>query len=102
MVQLIIWLVVLLVIAGAFLALANENRRLRSRTTEEFERDLADSKGLMPSMARAGGLQMEKLLSTSQKAAIELREDEQRGMTRTGSKSDDADRTEVPSNGKSS
>ncbi len=99
MIQMVIWLGVLLVIAGAFFALAKENGRLRSRTVEEFERDLAQSKGLAPSLARAGALEMEKLVSPSKKAAIELRQDERGGMTRTGGKGDDAGRTEVVSDG---
>ena len=99
MIQLIIWLAVFLAIGGAFLAVAKENSRLRSRTTEEFERDLAESKGLMRSMTAAGALEMEKLISPSKRAAIELRQDERGGRTRTGSKGDDDGRTEVPTDG---
>ena len=96
MTQLLIWLAVLAAIAGAFFALIKENERQRSRTTEEFERDLAETKGMMPSLTRAGALEMEKLISGSKRAAIELRQDERGGRTRTGSKGDDEGRTEVP------
>ena len=100
MTQLIIWIVVLAAIFGMFLALANENARRDSRTTEEFERDVAESKGLMRSMTAAGALEIEKLITPSKRAAIELRQDERGGMTRTGGKGDDADRTGVHSDGK--
>ena len=99
MTQLIIWIVVLAGILGMFLALANENARRGSRTTEEFERDVAESKGLMRSLTAAGALELESMISPSKKTAIELKQDERGGMTRTGSKGDDAGRTEVVSDG---
>ena len=99
MIQLIIWLVVLLAIFGAFLVLANDNVRRSSRTTEQFERDVAESKGLMRSLTAAGALEMESMISPSKKAAIELKLDERGGRTRTGDKGDDAGRTEVGSDG---
>lgn len=88
----IIWLAVLALIGLGFWALARDNRRLRNRTPQEYERDLANTKS---SLLRAGMLELNKFVGQEQqkRAAVEYLKDEEQGMTRTGGKGDDADRT---------
>jgi hypothetical protein len=88
----IIWLVVLAVIVLAFWALIREQQRLKNRTTAEYERDLADARN---SMLRAGMLELDKFLvnEKSKRAAVEMIKDEEQGMTKTGGKNDELDRT---------
>jgi hypothetical protein len=88
----IAWLVVLAVIAGVFWLLARDRGRARRRTAEEFERELAENRG---ALLRAGALGLEKVLSDSRRKAIEYRLDQKSGTTKTGSKGDDAHRTET-------
>ena len=88
----IIWLVALAVIVLAFWALIREQQRLKNRTTAEYERDLADARN---SMLRAGMLELDKFLVSEKgkRAAVEMIKDEEQGMTKTGGKNDDLDRT---------
>ncbi|HEX8186195.1 MAG TPA: hypothetical protein VF747_15635 [Blastocatellia bacterium] len=88
----VIWLVVLLFIAGAFWSLVRESNRQRNRTVEEYERDLADSR---QSMLRAGMLELDKFVGNERekRAAVEYIKDEEHGMTKSGGKDDDAGRT---------
>ena len=96
--QALTWLIVLLLIAGMFWLLVRENTRQRNRTAEEYERDLANAKD---SMLRAGLVELDKFYgATRQKqAAVERLKDEEQGMTKTGSKGDDALRTAGTSDG---
>ena len=86
------WLVVLLFIGGMFWALARESDRQKKRTVEEYERDLANSKN---SLLRAGLLQLDTFYGEAKQkqAAVEYLKDEEHGMTKTGGKDDDSDRT---------
>jgi hypothetical protein len=88
----IAWLVVLLFIAGLFWSLARESNRQRNRTAAEYERDLANSRA---SMLRAGMLELDKFVGNERekRAAVEYIKDEQQGMTKTGGKDDELDRT---------
>lgn len=88
----IIWLVVLAVFALGFWSLARDNQRQRNRTAQEYERDLANTKS---SLLRAGMLELNKFVGQEQqkRAAVEYLKDEEQGMTRTGGKDDNADRT---------
>ena len=88
----IVWLVLLLLIAVMFWSLIRESNRQRNRTVEEYERDLANSR---QSMLRAGMLELDKFVGNERekRAAVEYIKDEEQGMTKTGGKDDDVDRT---------
>ena len=95
MAQVLIWLVVLLVIALIVWMLVRENDRRRQRTVEEWERDYAAGQGKMTQFIQAGGLGLEGILISEKREAIQYQKDEEQGMTKTGSKGDDAGRTAV-------
>ncbi|MGH9764976.1 MAG: hypothetical protein ACREDR_10930 [Blastocatellia bacterium] len=80
------WLIVLLIFGLLFWTLVRENDRKRSRSAEEFERDVVESRG---SMLSAGALGLEKLLSSGKQASIECIQDEAKGLTKTGERGDD-------------
>ena len=88
----LVWLVVLGLIALIFWALVRERQRLKNRTAAEYERDLAESRN---SMLRAGMLELDKFLvnEKEKRAAVEMIKDEEQGMTKSGGKGDDLDRT---------
>ena len=88
----LVWLVVLAVIALMFWAIARDRQRLKNRTAAEYERDLAESRN---SMLRAGMLELDKFLvnEKEKRAAVEMLKDAEQGMTKTGGKGDDLDRT---------
>ena len=88
----LVWLVVLALIAGVFWMLVREGDRQRNRTVEEYERDLAETKS---SMLRAGMLELDRFSGDERqkRAAVEYLKDEEQGMTKTGGKDDDIDRT---------
>jgi len=92
--QLLIWIVVFVVIALVFWALVRENDRLRNRTVEEYERDFAAGRGKTSQFIRAGALGLESILMQEKREAIAYQKDEEQGMTKTGGKDDDVDRTE--------
>jgi len=87
-----VWLAVLAGIALMFWLLMREQQRLKNRTAAEYERDLAESRN---SMLRAGMLELDKFLvnEKSKRAAVEMLKDEEQGMTKSGSKGDDLERT---------
>ena len=93
MAQGLAWLVTFLAIALMVWALVRENDRRRRRSVEDFERDFAAGQGKLTQFMRAGALGMEAILMDEKRRAIAHQKDEEQGMTRTGSKSDDADRT---------
>jgi Flp pilus assembly protein TadB len=90
--QLIIWLVALIVIGAMFAALINDSSRRKRRTTQEFERDLAEQRS---SMLRAGMLELDGFVGqvSQKRAAVEFLKDQEEGQTKTGSSSDDSLRT---------
>jgi hypothetical protein len=90
--QLLYWLIPLGLIALMMWALIHENNARRRRTVQEFERDVANAK---QSLMRAGMLELDKFVGDqrSKQAAVEYLKDEEQGMTKTGGKDDDADRT---------
>ncbi|HVF90861.1 MAG TPA: hypothetical protein VNH22_12390 [Blastocatellia bacterium] len=91
--QILTWLIPILLIVAMFWAIIHENTRKRKRTVQEYEKEMAETKN---SLTRAGMLELDKFMgdSKSKSAAIEYRLDEEQGTTKTGSKGDDADRTE--------
>lgn len=91
--QALIWLIVLLAIALAFWTLVRENDRRRQRTVEEWEREYAAGQGKAAQFLRAGALGLEAILIDEKRQAVQYQKDEEQGMTKTGSKGDDADRT---------
>lgn len=90
LVQIGLWLAVFALLGAAFWAIAKESSARTRRTVEQFERDVEQSRGSLL-QAAAGGLQ--KVLSDEKRAAIEYKQDERSGTTRTGSRGDDEDRT---------
>jgi len=95
MAQAITWLVVLLAIALILWTLVRENDRRRQRTVEEWERDHAAGQGKMTQFIQAGALGLEGILISEKREAKQYQKDEEQGMTKTGSKGDDVDRTAV-------
>jgi len=93
MAQALVWLAVVLAIGFAFWALVRDNDRRRRRTVEEWENDLATGQGRINQFVRAGALGLDAMLIDGKRQAIEYKQDEEKGTTKTGSKSDDADRT---------
>jgi hypothetical protein len=88
------WLIALAVVGVMIWALARENTRLRQRSSEEYERDIYAARD---SMLRAGLLELDKFVgeAKAKRAAVEFLKDDEQGQTRTGSKGDDAERTQT-------
>ena len=85
------WLIPIAIIVGTIIAFSREKDRKSRRTEAEYQRDLAESRG---SMISAGVMGFQKVLLTDEKkAAIECLQDEEQGVTKTGAKGDDKDRT---------
>lgn len=90
--QALYWLIPLALIALMLWSLVHERSRQRRRTSEEFERDVANTRS---SMLRAGMLELDRFAGDARqkRAAVEYIKDEEQGMTKAGGKDDDADRT---------
>jgi len=101
MTQATIWFAVILAIALILWALVHENNRRSKRTTTEWEREFAAGRGKLTQFIQAGALGLEGILIDEKRAAIEFKQDEQQGMTKTGSKGDDETRTAVSGDGQS-
>ena len=86
---------VFLAIALIVWMLVRENDRRRQRTIEEWERDYAAGQGKMTQFIQAGALGLEGILISEKREAKQYQKDEEQGMTKTGTKGDDADRTAV-------
>ena len=93
------WLVVFIAIALAIWALVHENDRRRRQTAAEWERDFPAGRGKLTQFIGAGMLGLEAILIDEKRQAIAYQKDEQQGMTKTGAKGDDRDRTTVESDG---
>lgn len=91
--QLLYWLVPLALIALLFWSVVRENGRRKRRTVAEWERDFAAGQGKTTQFIRAGALGLEAILIDEKRQAIEFMQDEKQGMTKTGGKDDDVDRT---------
>lgn len=87
------WSVIFIAIVLAFWVIVRDNGRRRRRTVEEWERDFPAGRGKLTQFIQAGALGLEAILIDEKRQAIEYKQDEAQGMTRTGSKGDDADRT---------
>ena len=87
------WLIAIAVIILAMWSISREGERRRRRTSQEYERDVADARS---SMLRAGMLELDKFVgnTTGKRAAVEYLKDEEQGQTKSGGKDDDKDRTE--------
>ena len=101
MTEIFIWVVVFLAIALTLRTIVRENDRRRRRSVEEWERDFAAGRGLTSQFIRAGALGLESILMDERREAIEYKKDEEQGMTKTGTKGDDENRTAVVADGKS-
>ena len=95
----IVWLIAIALIVGMVWALVSEDKRKRNRTAQEYERDVAETR---ETMLRAGMLELDKFVgnTSGKRAAVEYLKDEEQGMTKTGGKGDDAERTKGDSDGK--
>ena len=91
--QLLYWFVPLALVALMVLSLVRENGRRKRRTVREWERDFAAGQGKTTQFIRAGALGLEGILVAEKRQAIEFLQDEQQGMTKTGGKDDEVDRT---------
>jgi flagellar biosynthesis/type III secretory pathway M-ring protein FliF/YscJ len=91
--QALAWLIAIAVIVLAMWTISREGERRRRRTSQEYERDVADARS---SMLRAGMLELDKFVgnTSSKRAAVEYVKDEEQGQTKSGGKDDDKDRTE--------
>jgi hypothetical protein len=89
----IYWLIPMALIVLLFWSLVRENDRRKHRTVGEWERDFAAGQGKATQFLKAGALGLEAILIDEKRHAIEFKQDEQQGMTRTGGKDDDVDRT---------
>lgn len=101
MTEIFIWVVVFLAIAFILRAIVRENDRRQRRSVEEWERDFAAGRGLTSQFIRAGALGLESFLIDERREAIQYQKDEEQGMTKTGTKGDDENRTAVIADGKS-
>ena len=95
MAELLMWLAVFVAIALVIWALVHENDRRRERTVEEWEREHAAGQGQLNQFIRAGAMGLDGILVSEKQQAIQYQKDEEQGMTKTGTKGDDADRTAV-------
>jgi len=90
------WMIPVLILIGTVVAFSREKDRKRSRTEAEFQKELAESRG---SLISAGVMGLQKVLLTDEKkAAIEYLQDEEQGVTKTGTKGDDKARTDRDGN----
>ncbi len=71
------WFLALVVIFGLFWLLTREQKRLRSRTEEEYQQDVEKAG---KSAVGAGLFELQKLLQPEARSGIEYVMDEQRGM----------------------
>ena len=88
------WLIAIVIIVLLLWTVSRENERKRRRSSQEYERDVADAHS---SMLRAGMLELDKFSgnTSAKRAAVEYLKDEEQGQTKSGGKDDDKDRTEV-------
>jgi hypothetical protein len=100
MTETLAWVVVFLAIALTLWAIVRENERRGRRTVEEWERDFAAGQGKAAQFMRAGAMGLEAIFVAEKRQAIEHKQDEQQGMTKTGTKGDDENRTAVATDGK--
>lgn len=99
MTEIFTWIAVFLAIALTIWAIVRENDRRGRRTVEEWERDYAAGQGKASQFMRAGAMGLEAIFVAEKRAAIEFKQDELKGMTKTGTKGDDEDRTAVATDG---
>jgi hypothetical protein len=94
--QALYWLISLALFGLMMWALIRDNNARRRRTVQEFERDVANTK---KSLMKAGMLELDMFVGNerSKRAAVEYIKDEEQGMTRTGGKDDNTDRTAADS-----
>jgi hypothetical protein len=90
--QAIAWLIAFGLVALMIWGISRENRRQRSRTAADYERDIVDAR---ESMMRAGMLELDKFVGEAKgkQAAVEYLKDQEQGQTKAGGRGDDAERT---------
>jgi hypothetical protein len=94
----LIWIAVVATIVLLIRLTIRSNERRKHRTAAQYEREVARSKGFVRTIvvAAAIGLSgLQGLLQGQKKAAVERLKDEEEGMTKTGDRGDDKDRTAV-------
>jgi len=93
MVEASYWLIAIALIVLILWLLTREQKRVRNRTAEEYEADLANAK---QSMMKAGLLELDKFLGpqNAKRAAVEYLKDEEQGQTKAGGNDEDAHRLE--------
>lgn len=92
--EIIPWLLVPIIIFGAFWALSYEYNQKQNRTTEQYQKDLEKQGVTGNALLRAGLLDLEKLLKPNLAAAVEQIQDEKQGRTKTNKQGDDGDQTD--------
>lgn len=95
MYELLMWLVVLLAVVLVIWALVRENDRKQQRSVQQWESENAAGQGSLTQFIRAGAMGLDGILISEKQQAIQYQKDEEQGMTKTGGKGDDADRTAV-------
>lgn len=85
------WLVVLILSVGLVVLLAQKQKRLRSRTEEEYQRDV---KKAGKSLVGAALFELQQTLQPEARSAIEYVVDSQKGMTEEQSTSGEASEPE--------
>jgi hypothetical protein len=92
------WLIPLLIIILTIWTVSRERDRMRRRTAAEYERDVAQAHD---SLLRAGMLELDRFVGSpsEKRAAVAYLKDEEEGMTPSGGKDDDADRTKAVCHG---
>jgi hypothetical protein len=91
--ELFTWVVVLGAIVLVIWTLVRENDRRQKRSVEEWEREHAAGQGMLTQFIRSGAMGLEGILVSEKREAVQYQKDEEQGMTKTGTKGDDADRT---------
>ena len=91
--ELLTWFGVLAAIVVVIWVLVRENDRRQERTVEQWEREHAAGQGMLTQFIRAGAMGLDGILISEKREAVQYQKDEEQGMTKTGSKGDDADRT---------
>ena len=85
-VKVIAWIIGLLIIVILFYSISREQKRIRSRTEEEYQ---ADVEKAGQSLTGAALFELQKTLQPETRAAVEYMLDEQKGMAEEKQKAGD-------------
>jgi hypothetical protein len=89
--DLVVWLIALFFIIGAFWSLTYEYKKKQTRTEEQYKKDLEKQGITGESLLRTGLLELEKFLKPNLAAAVETLQDEKQGQTKTKKQGDGND-----------